>query len=315
MYKEQIESGINGSKLILEKNEIIDVGYKARMLLENHIPGFLECNMIHEDGCDRYVYDITSKSSIYNIYEHDEMDYKILYDLIGSIACGLESASEYLLKTEHLILDPKYIYVENDTGRIYWCYYPGHYCPLKDGMNELAEYILSRADHKDDAATSLAYGFYKQVVNEDYTIRKLLSKHEEMTVSVIGKNMDDGQEENILIEDDRELYTPDENDAPMIPRSGKIIMIVCMLIILLLSGFVLSALLYKNGAAAKLLVLNEMKVFICLTEALAMMLPILITARWLDQSRRFKKLLMKTDNRGDKDLYRQVCFGHDCLNP
>lgn len=311
MFTAHMESDINGSRLIFENPEMNNVGYKSRMLIENHITGFLECNIVYAEGKENYVYDTTSKTSLHNIYEHGEMNHKMLYVLIESIICGMESAGEYLLPVEHLILDPEYIFVENNTGRIFWCYYPGSYNTLKEGMNELAEYILGKADHKEDAAIELAYGFYKQVVNEDYTLRKLLLRHEGLTEPVIADDRDGKKTENILIEDDRELYPPDEEDAPVIPRSGKVIIMICLSVILLLSGMVLAAAVYKNSSLSKLLTLNEMRIFICMTESMAMLLPILITVKWINSTRKFKQLLMGADKNDDADLYRQVCFGRD----
>ena len=311
MFTTRMESDINGSRLIFENPEMNNVGYKSRMLIENHITGFLECNIVYAEGKENYVYDTTSKTSLRNIYEHGEMNHKMLYVLIESIICGMESAGEYLLPVEHLILDPEYIFVENNTGRIFWCYYPGSYNTLKEGMKELAEYILGKADHKEDAAIELAYGFYKQVVNEDYTLRKLLLRHEGLTEPVIADDRDGKKTENILIEDDRELYPPDEEDAPVIPRSGKVIIMICLSVILLLSGMVLAAAVYKNSSLSKLLTLNEMRIFICMTESMAMLLPILITVKWINSTRKFKQLLMEADKNDDADLYRQVCFGRD----
>lgn len=311
MFTTRMESDINGSRLILENPEMNNVGYKSRMLIENHITGFLECNIVYAEGKENYVYDTTSKTSLRNIYEHGEMNHKMLYVLIENIICGMESAGEYLLPVEHLILDPEYIFVENNTGRIFWCYYPGSYNTLKEGMNELAEYILGKADHKEDAAIELAYGFYKQVVNEDYTLRKLLLRHEGLTEPVIADDRDGKKTENILIEDDRELYPPDEEDAPVIPRSGKVIIMICLSVILLLSGMVLAAAVYKNSSLSKLLTLNEMRIFICMTESMAMLLPMLITVKWINSTRKFKQLLMEADKNDDADLYRQVCFGRD----
>lgn len=311
MFTAHMESDINGSRLIFENPEMNNVGYKSRMLIENHITGFLECNIVYTEGKENYVYDTTSKTSLHNIYEHGEMNHKMLYVLIESIICGMESAGEYLLPVEHLILDPEYIFVENNTGRIFWCYYPGSYNTLKEGMNELAEYILGKADHKEDAAIELAYGFYKQVVNEDYTLRRLLLRNEGLTESVIADDRDGKKTEKILIEDERELYPPDEDDAPVIPRSGKVIIMICLSVIFLLSGMVLAAAVYKNSSLSKLLTLNEMRIFICMTESMAMLLPILITVKWINSTRKFKQLLMEADKNDDADLYRQVYFGRD----
>lgn len=313
MFTARMESDINGSRLILENPEMKNVGYKSRMLIENHITGFLECSIVYTEGKENYVYDTTSKTSLYNIYEHGEMNHKMLYVLIESIICGMESAGEYLLPVEHLMLDPRYIFVENNTGRIFWCYYPGSYNTLKEGMNELAEYILGKADHKEDAAIELAYGLYKQVVNEDYTLRELLSGQDSLTEAVMENDGNGSKTEKILIEDDRELYPPDEDDAPVIPRPGKIIITVCLSLVLLISGIVLSAAVYKNSAVTKLLALNEMRIFICMTESMAMLLPILITVRWINSTRRFRKMLEQTAINDSADIYRQMCFRSDRL--
>ena len=314
MFTARTESGIDGNKLIIENNEILNVGYKSRMLLENHIPGFLKCSVICVDGKDRYVYDITSKTSLYNIYGHSEMDYKMLYGLIENLASGMEAAGEYLLPVQHLILDPKYIYVENNTGRIFWCYYPGFYSTLKGGMNELAEYILQKADHKEDAAIELAYGFYKQVVKEDYTLRSLLSRRAAMTASVKNDGGKEAETEKILIRDDRELYPPDDGCAPLLPRSGKVIIAVCLSVVLLLSGLCLFAALYGGGMFSELLKLKEMQIFICLTEAMGMLLPVLIAVRWINSTKRFGKKPEREHENEGTGLYRQVCFGSDGLN-
>ncbi len=180
-------------------------------------------------------------------------------------------------------------------------------------MNELAEYILGKADHKEDAAIELAYGLYKQVVNEDYTLRELLSGQDSLTETVMENDGNGSKTEKILIEDDRELYPPDKDDAPVIPRSGKIIITVCLSLVLLISGIVLSAAVYKNSAVTKLLALNEMRIFICMTESMAMLLPILITVRWINSTRRFRKMLEQTAINDSADIYRQMCFRSDRL--
>mgnify|MGYP007013953453 CR=1 FL=1 len=70
MFTARMESDINGSRLIFENPEMKNVGYKSRMLIENHITGFLECNIVYAEGKENYVYDTTSKTSLRNIYEH-----------------------------------------------------------------------------------------------------------------------------------------------------------------------------------------------------------------------------------------------------
>ena len=307
MFIERYDNGISGNHLILESEMMNSVGYKSRMLMENDIPDFLPCTIIRSDGKDEYVYDITSLVSLYDLYECEEMDHRFLCCLINGMASGLERAAEYLLPPEHLFYDPKHIYVDRERFRILWCYYPGSYTTLTEGMNELAEYILTRADHKDEAAVSLAYGLYKQVVNEDYTLRKLVTKSSPVTDPVIG---DEEEEEILKIEDIGDFLLPDEDDAPAIPSSGKAIIGVCILILLFVSAFTFTTSLYGGDSMRFLMEMTEMKICLTLTGATAIMLPMLIILKWYRSYRKFTKTLDEAGNNKD-DTYMKLSRDKD----
>ena len=307
MFIERYDNGISGNHLILESESIDNVGYKSRMLMENDIPDFLPCTIIRSDGKDEYVYDITSLISLYDLYECEEMDHRFLCCLINGMAAGLECAAEYLLPPEHLFYDPRHIYVDRERLKILWCYYPGSYTTLTEGMNELAEYILTKADHKDEAAVSLAYGLYKQVVNEDYTLRKLVTQSNPVTDPVIG---DEEEEEILKIEDIGDFMLPDEDDAPSIPSSGKAIIGGCILILLFVSAFTFTTSLYGGDSMRFIMEMTEMKICLTLTGAMAVMLPLLIILKWYKQYRKFMKDLDEAGNNKD-DTYLKLSRDKD----
>ena len=296
MFVERYDNGINGNFLILENGQAVNAGYKSRMLVENPINAFLKTGIVHTDGKEQYVYDITSKTSIYSLYEHTEMDRRFIGAFISAIACGLEACDEYLLPVEHLMFDPKHIYVDQSNDRILFCYYPASCTTLYEGMNGLAEYILERADHTDKAATTLAYDLYKQVVNEDYTLRELLSRNEETEAAKAGE---DSEEDSFLIEDINDLYLPDEDDMPVIPAQGKVIMIVCSVLLLIVTGTILTSVIYDNETLTALLAMTEMRVLTAITCAVCILMPVLIIIKWYGSVRRFKKLLNEAE--GDRD--------------
>ena len=307
MFIERFDNGISGNHLILESDVMSNVGYKSRMLMENDIPDFLSCTIIRSDGKDEYVYDITSLASLYDLYECEEMDHKFLCCLINGMAAGLECAAEYLLPPEHLFYDPRHIYVDRERLKILWCYYPGSYTTLTEGMNELAEYILTKADHKDEAAVSLAYGLYKQVVNEDYTLRKLVTHSSPATDPVIG----DGEEDDILkIEDIGDFMLPNEDDAPTIPPPGKTIIGICIFVLLFISAFIFTTGLYGGDYMRSLMEMTEMKICLTLTGAMAIMLPLLIILKWYRLCRKFSKTLDEAGNNKD-DTYMKLSRDKD----
>ncbi len=299
MFVEKYDNGINGNYLILENEQAVNAGYKSRMLVENPVNAFLKTGIVHTDGKEQYVYDITSKTSIYSLYEHTEMDRRFIGAFISAVACGLEACDEYLLPAEHLLFDPKHIYVDQSNDRILFCYYPGSYTTLTDGMNSLAEYILERADHTDKAATTLAYDLYKQVVNEDYTLRELLSRNEKTEAA---KDDADREEDSFLIEDINDLYLPDEDDMPVIPIQGKVIMSVCSALLLIITGTILTSVIYGNEALTALLAMTEMRVLTAITCAVCIIMPVFIIIKWYSEVRRFKKLLNEAEDDRD-DIY------------
>ncbi|MCR5420917.1 MAG: FHA domain-containing protein [Lachnospiraceae bacterium] len=296
MFVETYDNGINGNYLILESDSCSDGSYKSRMIVENHIPSFLDCNISRADGKEKYIYDITSKVSLYSLYEKKEMDHGFICSLISALASGPEAANEYLLPCEHLLFDPAHIYVDTGSGRILWCYYPGSETLLKDGMNHLAEYILEKADHTDDAATKIAYELYKQIVNEDYTFRKLIFDTQ------IRSEGDKEEDENFIIREEDDFYLPDEDDMPEIPMFGKMIIGVCAGILIIISGVILTAVLYKSKVLIDLFNLREMQIFICLTGAMSVLLPVLVLLKWVIKVVKFRKRLENAE-KDIEDIY------------
>ena len=302
MFIERYDNGIGGNHIILESEQINNVGYKSRMLMENVIPDFLPCTIIKSDGKDEYVYDITSLISLHDLFECEEMDHKFLCCLINGMAAGLESAAEFLLPPEHLLYDPRHIFVDRERIKILWCYYPGSYTTLTEGMNELAEYILTKADHKDEAAVSLAYGLYKQVVNEDYTLRKLVLQSSAVTDPV---TFDEDDDDILKIEDIDDFLLPGEDDAPTIPSSGKTIIGACILVLLFISAFTFTTSLYCGDSMRSLMEMTEMKLCLSITGTMAIMLPLLIILKWYRAYRKFRRTLYEAGNNKD-DTYRKL---------
>ncbi|MBR6485904.1 MAG: hypothetical protein IKT17_04350 [Lachnospiraceae bacterium] len=299
MFSERYESGINGRCLILEGDDKADKGYITRMITENRIPGYLACSVVYADGCIGYVYDVTGKKSLGEMYEHEEIGYAALCDILNSLATALESAEEYLLPTEHLMMDPHHIYTGQGDKRMSFCYYPGTYSTLSESMIEIAEFILQKADHTDDPATMLAYDFYKQVSNGDYTVRMLLNRTEAMIGDDIAK---EECLENMVIEDD-ELYPPATEDAPVIPAAGKMIMAVCIGILMIISGFVLTSELNAGGTAAWLMAFKEMKLLVCTSSAMSVLLPIFIFLKWFNESKMYRERVDAYDNDRSSELF------------
>ena len=169
-------------------------------------------------------------------------------------------------------------------------------------MNELSEYILKKADHRDDAALALAYGLYKQAVNGDYSLRRLITDSEMLTDTV---SEEGSKDEIYTVTDDKEFKSLREDDAPVIPLTGKIIIGSCIICLLFVSVFTFTAGLYGTDSLKTLMAMTEMRILLALCGAMSIMLPILVILNWYNRYRRFKKLMDEEDNRQD-DVYMML---------
>ncbi|MCR5508898.1 MAG: DUF6382 domain-containing protein [Lachnospiraceae bacterium] len=297
------DNGINGSMMIIEDDKGTGSGYIAGMLTCNHIPGLLVTSLSYTDGVLNYVYDTSHMVSLASLYDGRDIGYAGLYALIGSLVTAMGSMEDHLLPFEHLILDREYIYVEPVSGRASFCYFPGTYSSVEGSLNGFAEYILQKVDSKDDMAIALAYDLYKQVTVGDYALKSLLTRP--------AVEEDDGKEEftdHIVIEDG-ELYPPEDEGSPVIPFEGRIIIGICAAVIFMISGFALAAALKDEGVCSRLLMMKEMKVFICVSAAMAVFLAGSITLKWFNETGKYKERVIRYDDDTAKEAMRLVSAG------
>lgn len=166
---------LNHNYLIIENEKDIDVnGYEIRMIIENHLFGLLIMSIRYVNAKLTLYYEISSKQSMLRIYENRELEYEALKNLLFQFHKVLLMMEEYLINSNHLIIDPEYIYMNIETNEIFFIYYPGHEEDSKEAFQKLAEYILNRINHQDEKAVFLAYKMYKDTRNKNFTLEKIL---------------------------------------------------------------------------------------------------------------------------------------------
>ena len=153
--------------------------FEIRMLTENSILGLLPCELRHVDGKEQFAYDITSKQSLARLYEQRDIGYQDMKCVISGIIRALASMTEYFLQEDNLIFLPEQIYLDIETKQTFLCFYPFYHTDIGQSLQQFAEYLLQKTEHADEKAVVLAYAFYKQIANEDFCLKKLLTETEE----------------------------------------------------------------------------------------------------------------------------------------
>lgn len=98
--------------LILDGKCNASSNYASKMILGNNILGLLKVELRSVDDKDYFYYNITSKDSLFNIYENKLLDYLTLKNILIKIINILERSDDYLLEEECFLLKPEFIYID-----------------------------------------------------------------------------------------------------------------------------------------------------------------------------------------------------------
>ncbi|MCR5269027.1 MAG: DUF6382 domain-containing protein [Lachnospiraceae bacterium] len=178
MQRINFDRSASESYLVLDKEEDAgagkDIEFETRMLSENRVDPFLPLVVQHIDHMVRYRYQVTGKTSVKQKFEQREIGAAILKTLIASVRAGLLSAEEYMLKETHILFDPAYIFFDGAQGSVSLCCCPLWDVTVQEGLQSLAEFLISVTDHKDNEAIDLSYGFFRLVSAGDLRFDSLL---------------------------------------------------------------------------------------------------------------------------------------------
>ena len=173
-YREKIkDAGIRNefdhSYLLFAMEEEKREEYLFQMLLQNEIPGLLECGIRYIEEDLFYSYEISSKKTLLQEYRDKKMRYDDLKELFHKLNEVLKKAADYLLEKTGFLLDPEYIFIDLQTEELYCVYLPISTCFEDNGekYHALAEFLLERTDHRDEHAVNAVYHFYR-MSKEDF---------------------------------------------------------------------------------------------------------------------------------------------------
>ena len=156
---------LNHNYLILHEEEEVNTdSYQVRMLAGNAISSILPCRVQAMDGQFRVYYEITSWQPVSLMYEHKKLRERDLRLLFEGIVHILEEMTEFLMDPGQLLFQPEFIYLDASGNKVRFCCLPGYGGSLGRQLQDLAEFLLPKIDHKDPAAVSLGYGIYRKVL-------------------------------------------------------------------------------------------------------------------------------------------------------
>ncbi len=186
--------------LILEAFEQDAESFEVRMLTSNSIEGLLKFRMKQEEQNQYYYYEITSKQPLSRLLEFKEIRKEDLGKLVIGIGSALHHMEDFFLQESCVLLEPEHIYIEPDTYQVWLCYVPGYRGDFPGAMEKLLQYLLKKADHRDNDTVVLAYRLYQESQKDYYGMEDLLKAVQESQCGV--RQKDSGQDQTFETEEE-----------------------------------------------------------------------------------------------------------------
>lgn len=161
-------------KITIETEGIYREDYQLRMLKANPVQGFLKVCGQGIDGMSRYDYEVSGKISMKAMYERGKLDKKDLELFLKQLLAIIKETEKYLLNVNCILLEPEYIFYGEDT--FFFCYYPPGKQDIWQEIKKLAEYFVERANYKDQACIQMVFALHKGVMEENYSLEKLVDE-------------------------------------------------------------------------------------------------------------------------------------------
>lgn len=176
-WNKEIEKTMNHTYLVLSRNTYFEnkdkEDYKLPMLLQNKIPGLLTASQQAINGENRLYYEISTLESMEEIFEKKEMDYNSVCEILKGCISIYSDIEEYMLDGEQLILTPEYIFIEPESRRPHFVYYPYYSSDSREAFMRLMDYILEKLDHSDHSTVMLGYNAHRVTRNRNFTMQEI----------------------------------------------------------------------------------------------------------------------------------------------
>mgnify|MGYP004476050987 CR=1 FL=1 len=116
------------------------------MIRRNSIPGVLSVSVVETEEQTELWYDITSLMGL-DIVLQNQVTGEMLFHILEQIARALENAPDYLLDSDHFVLDSQYIFVNVSDKKVYLLLVPEEREPVQEALHQFMMDLLVRVQY------------------------------------------------------------------------------------------------------------------------------------------------------------------------
>lgn len=186
--------------------------YFGRAVLHTAMNGLAACKEHLVNGKKEIWYEIDGFHTLEQIFAVKKISAQELKQILLGLAQTIEELEKYLIDGKRLCYQPEYLYMDMETGKIKLLF------DFTEGDREhplmpLAQFLLERLDHEEEAAIELGYFFYEQAGRDVLSIREIEKKAEESPNAVLRENlMEEKQEIRTACGASKELFPKEEEN-------------------------------------------------------------------------------------------------------
>lgn len=135
--------------------------YQYKILTSGKIAEILKCSVRHINGSTYYYYDISSRTTLDNLYRDKKMSCAQVRDILYQIHGIYEKLSGYFMEEAALVLLPEHIYYDLTDQKFIGLYYPDYQAEERDTYAPLMDFLLEHIDTDDRSLAENMYRIYE----------------------------------------------------------------------------------------------------------------------------------------------------------
>lgn len=153
--------------------------YQYRILTSDKIKEILRCYVRHINGATYYYYDISSRTTLENMYQGKQMSYEQVKDVLWQIHGICDKLAGYFMEESKLVLLPEHIYYDFTDHKYIGLYYPDYQAVGAEAYRPLMDFLLEHIDTENERLTENMYRIYELSEEPHFMIEDALRILEE----------------------------------------------------------------------------------------------------------------------------------------
>lgn len=154
--------------------------YQYKILTSGKIGEILRCSVRYINGSTYYYYDISSRTTLNNLYRDKKMSYAQVKDVLCQIHGIYEKLAGYFMEEAGLVLLPEHIYYDFTDKKYIGLYYPDYQAQELGVYRPLMDFLLEHIDTEDRTLAENMYRICEMAEESSFFIEDALQMLEDV---------------------------------------------------------------------------------------------------------------------------------------